>query len=393
MTRRTHCGGCSAELGSAVVLDLGKTPLADAFPEVASEPEIFYPLQVTACETCGLVQLTYVVGDDVLYGADYAFYARTSPTLRAYHERYADWVLTQYRSLAQQLTVEIACNDGGLLEHLSAAGCRTVGVDPATGPVNVARRAGLTVYGSNFDFELARQLRSDHGPAGVIIANNVLGHVADLGNVIAGIRHLLADDGVAIVEFQYLPDLLAGNYWDHVYHEHRSYLSLSSLTYPLFLHGLSIVDLLRTPMQGGSVRLTLMRHADQVELPNEHHIPAMLGGLQSRVDYCAGRLLDMVSELDGRCAGYGATAKSATLLNYAQVGPRELPYIVDTTPHKIGRFTPGTHIPVVAPADRPHPDVYLLLAWNYLGDVLRREHAYVESGGRFLVPLPLPALV
>jgi methylation protein EvaC len=376
------------------VLDLGKTPLADAFPHTAQEPEVYYPLVVVVCRSCTLVQLEDVVPDALLYGADYAFHSSASPVISAYHRQYGQWLMDRYGDKARALTVEIACNDGSLLSVLHTAGARVVGVDPATSAVEAARARGLSVVDRPFDQALAAALRDQWGPAGLVVANNVLAHVADLHGFLAAVEYLMAPDGVAVVEFQYLPDLLIGNQWDHVYHEHRFYLSVNALIPILRRYGLHIVHLLRTPMQGGSVRLSLTKAAGPVVMfPREDRLMVLLAGFQVRVDYLARRTAELVRQQQGRVAGYGATAKSATLLSYCGIGPSELEYIVDTTPGKVGRVTPGTHIPVVAPGDQPVPDVYLLTAWNYLGRVLSNERSFCDNGGRFLVPIPAPVLL
>jgi SAM-dependent methyltransferase len=389
---RVRCAGCgSRDLDD--VLDLGKTPLADVFPASPDDPEVYYPLVLLACQRCTLVQLRDVVPDALLYGADYAFHSSASPALVAYHEQYAQWLLTRYLDLARRLTVEIACNDGSLLSLLDAAHCPTVGIDPATAAVNVARGRGLTVEEGLFSSAAAYRLLDTYGPAGLIVANNVLAHVADIRDMLTGIAHLLADDGIAVVEFQYLPDLLAGNQFDHVYHEHRFYLSLTALLPLLRETGLHIAHAIHTPMQGGSLRLSLARQPGLlIRVPREADLLNALRAFQPRVDYVASRIRAAVDDVRGTVAGYGATAKSATLLSYCQLGDA-LDYVVDTTPGKIGRYTPGTHIPVVAPGERPDPDVYLVTAWNYLGRILNSERAYRERGGRFLVPIPIPVLL
>jgi novobiocin biosynthesis protein NovU/D-mycarose 3-C-methyltransferase len=225
----------------------------------------------------------------------------------------------------------------------------------------------------------------------------VAAHVADLHDFFAGIEHLLAPGGVAVVEVQYLADLIAGNQFDHVYHEHRYYFTVDSLARVASRHGLAVESVTRTSAQGGSIRVTLCRgEPPELVEPVWLRQPSTFLSLQGRVEQIRNRLLEL---LDGQAAhgrkvaGYAASAKSATLLNFCGIGPDRLDHIVDTTPHKIGRYTPGTHIPIVGPGDRPEPDVYLLLAWNYLPGVLRREREFIDRGGRFLVPIPYPVLL
>jgi hypothetical protein len=397
--RRETCGGC----GSATLepfLDLGETPLADAFPMTADEPETWYPLDVAVCTKCWLVQLLEVVPDSELYGSDYAFYSGTSPSLVEYLGAYAADVLAHewLGQQAQQLTVEIAANDGTLLRHFADAGCRTLGVEPANGPADAARGIGLDMVGEPFTAAVADNIRGQHGPAGLIIANHVLAHVSDLDDFLNGVDILLDDRGAAIFEFHYLPDLLVGNQWDHFYHEHRFYFSLTALDPLLRRHGLRLYRSQRVPREGGSMRVTVCRGNPDYFVPSGAE--AWLWNrdayttTQARVDHVRDDILAAIRGLQGtRLAGYAASAKSTTLLNYCGLEPSRVKYVVDTTPHKIGRVTPGTGIPVVAPGDRPDPDVYLLLSWNYLPGVLRRERQFIDGGGRFLVPIPTPVIL
>jgi SAM-dependent methyltransferase len=391
--RRVSCGGCGAG-DLHTFLDLGDSPLADRFPASAEEPEDRYPLQLAVCTSCWLVQLTEIVPDGLLYGEDYAFFTGSSPSAVSYFADYATQLKQQLSLDAGKFLVEIACNDGTLLPRF---GCRTLGVEPADGPAAMARAKGLTVMHEPFGLETARRIVANHGAADVVVANNVAAHVSDLHDFFAGVEHLLAPDGVAVVEVQYLADLLAGGQFDHVYHEHRYYFTADSLARVATQHGLAVRSVTPTPAQGGSIRVVFGR-GEPIEMtePSWLRQPSTFMSLQGRVEHIRTRLLALLDEqiaAGHKVAGYAASAKSATLLNFCGIGPDRLDHIVDTTPHKIGRYTPGSKIPVCGPGERPEPDVYLLLAWNYLPGVLRREAAYTAAGGRFLVPLPMPVLL
>jgi SAM-dependent methyltransferase len=398
--RRDTCGGCGADQ-LELFLDLGKTPLADRFPATPDEPEPMFPLELAVCRSCWLVQLLEVVPDDLLW-ADYGFYSGASPSKVAEHEQLAADLLASYPDQAKRLTVEIGCNDGDLLRHFHAAGGRVVGVDPAEGPMLQTFAWLLDRYIEPFGLAVAEKVKDAHGQAGLIIARNVAAHVADLDDFFGGIADLLAPDGVAVVEVQYLPDLLLGNQFDHVYHEHRFYFSLGSLATMTSIHGLLVKSVQHTSAQGGSLRVVLARSGDRhASVGYQYRHEDTLGlrdlatyqALQGRAEYLRTRLLDLLDETlnPGRTiAGYGATAKSTTLLNWCGIGRPTLPYIEDTTPAKIGRFSPGMRIPIVEPQPEP-PDVYLVLAWNYLSGILRRQEDWRAQN--WLVPIPVPVLL
>lgn len=388
-------------------VDLGVTPLADQFPDTSNRDQSIYPLSASVCPGCWLVSLDQIVPDDVLFGADYGFFSGTSPALVEHFCAYAEWVR---RTVPEYLgaVVEIGCNDGTLLTHFSDS--LAIGIDPAGPPTKYAREArGLRVHTAPFTESWAREVVPDLPPNRLIIANNVVAHVADLDDFLAGLAHLVGSQGVALLEFQYLPDLLAGCAFDMIYHEHRRFLSVSSLLPRLRAHGLVVADLWSVPTQGGSVRLlvrpgrslsttqdplhrTLSREAWVREL-------SPYASFQGRVDHTCRQLRDLIGEFlrDGlRVVLYGAPAKATTLLHYAGLGVDQLSYAVDLTPSKIGKYMPGTGIPIVSPeqeSEMPPADVYVLGVSNYVSSVLRRERDFLDRGGRFIVPLPKPVII
>lgn len=383
--RREMCAGCRST-NLQEVLDLGTSPLADDFPRSRDEEQKRYPLGLVRCHFCTLVQLTEVVPDDELWCGDYGFYTGASWVAAEHQRRYAQWVIDRYPLLAKPLTLEIACNDGTMLQHFKEAGFTTLGIDPASGPTAKARAAGLNVITDQFTLESAERIAAEHGHAGVIIANNVVAHVADLDDFMSGIHAVLALSGVAIFEFQYLADLVTGNQIDHVYHEHRQFFSLTSFANVLARHNLAPVAVQQVNPQGGSLRVNVVHK--NVAWP-EHSVghllraeawlkePDALAGMQGRANRIKARLNDMLWDLKRdkkRVAGYGASAKSTTLLNFCGITEDLIQYFVDTTPTKHGRCTPGSKIPIIDPAsDSRAPDVYTLFVWNYLSDVMRRE--------------------
>jgi SAM-dependent methyltransferase len=423
---RTHCRICGDQTTAAwnnytalePVAYLGETPLADRFLDAANDPEESFPLGVAFCPRCSLLQLTCDVDDDILFGADYAFFTGASPSSIQYFADYAKDTLTRFPDLAHRLTVEIASNDGTLLKHFADAGCPVVGVEPAEPPAQAALAAGIPTSVAPFTAENAKTIRDRHGAAGLVLANNVVAHVRDPRDLFAGVRHLLADDGVFVFEVQYLPHLLFPTAFDHIYHEHRSFFSLTPLMHLADLTDFTIFDVQEADTQGGSLRVfackrgsrgaqpavaALLASEEQLELvsherPGSVHtsVPAGFRSFRTHIRYTVSRLQELLARLksEGKTIyGYGASAKGNTLLNVAGIGADILDCIVDTTPYKIGKFSPGMHIPVVAPGERPEPDYYLLLVWNYLPGVLAREEAFRAGGGHFILPIPTPLIV
>src|SRR5689334_6863348 len=304
--RRETCGSCHcADLKE--VLDLGDSPLADEFPRSAAEAlaQKRYPLMLLRCAQCTLLQLSEVVDDEELWGGDYGFYTGSSWVAVQQQQEYADDLLWRYRDLTKGLVVEVACNDGSMLRRFAEAGCRTLCIDPAQGPGEKARQSGLEVIGKGFCREVAEGILDSHGYAQLIVANNVIAHVAHLDDFIGGLAELLAPEGRLVVEFQYEVDLITGNMLDHVYHEHRSFFSLTSLTYALRRHGLKPIAVQQTVPQGGSLRVHVGRETDEYLdasvprllfeekwLADEHS----LDGMQGRANRVRTRLRDLLWE-------------------------------------------------------------------------------------------------
>lgn len=406
--QRTTCGACGSG-NLTIKLDLGESPLADEFVHTQAEAMDLpsYPLGLARCADCTLIQLTEVVDDHILWGGDYGFYSGSSSVVVTQQREYAEELMGKYPRLCGQGVVEIACNDGTMLANFAAAGYPTLGVDPARGPAAKAMEAGLRVWVEPFGTDVAERIMAEVDQVGLVVANNVVAHVADLHDFLTGVELILAPAGVAVVEFQYVADLILGNLIDHVYHEHRSFFSLTSVSNLLRAHGFEPLSVQETSPQGGSLRLTFGHHRPGTH--PDHTInrlahaerwltePTCLDGMQGRASRLRSRLRDLLNtekRAGRKVAGYGASAKSTTLLNWCGIGPDLVGYMVDTTPTKHGRYTPGTGIPIVSPsADSRAPDVYALFVHNYLPEILRREAAFYERGGRWLVPIPHPVML
>lgn len=394
--KRTSCSACGhTELDQ--FLDLGMSPIADAYTATPDEVSATYPLQVAVCGKCRLVQLLEVVSADVLFGTGYSFYSSASAPLSAYHAAYAADIHTRFPDQALRGVLEVGCNDGDLLRHF--ADYPAVGVDPAAGPAGVAQDRGLEVLVRPFGLAAAHEIRDRRGRQGIVFANHVLAHVADVSDVLAGIAFLMDDDSVAMVEVQYLPDLLVNNAFDLVYHEHRNFFSLSSLEQAAGRHGLFAIDAELTDRQGGSLRVTLgksyqllsgtdrairLRRSEEWLYWDEAY-----GGMQGRAERIRDRLLDLLVKQEGITAVYGAPAKATTLLNFCGLTRDDLPWCVDTTPAKQGRHIPGTGIPIVAP-DFMGASTYLLASWNYARQIMARD---VNRVRQWILPFPAPVIL
>lgn len=391
---RAACAGCG-HTGLDVFADLGGTPLADCFPASEAEARALpqYDLRAARCAGCGLAQLVDIVDDKLLYGGDYGFRTGGSPSSLGYMANLARYA---HEISPPGLAVEIGSNDGTLLTALRDLHREVVGIDPSGASADAILN-GHRVIPEPFTAEL---MRGSHmaGRASLVVAANVVAHVASPHDILEGVRLLLGSDGVAVVEFQYLPDLLAGCMFDLIYHEHRFFYSMGSFARLAEQHGLVVRQAMHTPAQGGSMRVVLgkgngswdglARITDYEDMV----VGGLISGFQERAWYARNAIRQAVQGYPGKVYGYAASAKSCTLLNYCGLGPATLPCIVDATPSKMGRFTPGTGILITHDLDAPWPDAYLLLAANYLGGVLRREQAKGYYG-RFIVPLPLPVVV
>lgn len=410
MASHTLCRICGTRLPPPF-LDLATMPLANAFLRSPAEfdAEVRYPLAVTGCSVCGLVQLDYVVPAEQLY-RDYIYVSATSDAVRAHAEGLAERLTRQYGWGPTHLVVEVASNDGTVLKAFQRRGTRVLGIEPARNIAEVAERAGVPTVPEFFTEASARGQHDRVGEAAAIIGRHVFAHVDDVHDFLRGVTRFLAKDGVLIIEVPYLGELIAKLEFDTIYHEHLSYFSLRPVDRLCTERGLRLVDVELTDLHGGSVILHICR-VDAPRRPSEL-LERMLReedarGLASaevldtfaeRVRAWKRRVEDFVADLHRSGAdliGYGAAAKANTLLNYCPEVARALRLILDKSPLKHGLYTPGTHIPV-EPVERwaSDPATHLLiLAWNFQQEIMRQMRPFAERGGHFVLPIPEPRVV
>jgi SAM-dependent methyltransferase len=402
------CRACDRELHP--ILTLGSVPLANALRAANdSSVEERFPLGLGFCRPCALVQITHVVPPAKMF-ASYPYFSSFSDTMLAHARSLTSRLRGELGLGTQHKAIEVASNDGYLLQFYRDAGIPVLGIEPAENIADTARGRGIETISEFFGAGLAERLAAGGTRADVLHAHNVLAHVPEPIDFVSGLRTLLAPRGRLVVEVPYLPNLVRDRQFDTIYHEHVFYYSLLALDRLFAVSGLAVVDVHETPLHGGSllveaarVEATLPVHARVANLRERERVEAWgelsrYAGLEA--DFAALRhdVREAVASLrrEGkRVAAYGAAAKGCMLLNHLGLGRDEIEFVADRSPHKQGWMVPGTRIPIVAPSHlaQSMPDVTLLLAWNFEEEILAQQHEYRARGGRFLVPLPTPRLV
>jgi len=404
------CRLCNASL-SLPFCDLGECPLSNDYlsaQELAHGAERCYPLQAWVCETCLLVQLEAFEPPERIFST-YPYFSSYSKSWVEHAARYARMMIERLSLDETSLVMEVASNDGYLLQHFHDAGVRVLGIEPAANVAEAARRKGIRTEVCFFGEASARRIAGEYGRADLIAGNNVIAHVPNLHDFIEGVHIALASEGTATFEFPHLLHLIQGVQFDTIYHEHFSYFSITPMMRALSEHGLHIAEVEELPTHGGSLRIhvkhgeALTAHESLVQVLEKERRSGLRDlevyrAFQGRVNECKEALLAFLSscEMNGRSvAGYGAPAKGNTLLNYCGIDASHIPFTVDLSPYKQGRFMPGSHIPILDPAAifERKPNFVLILPWNIADEIREQMKGIAAWGGQFVCAIPTTTII
>ncbi|HKN86890.1 MAG TPA: class I SAM-dependent methyltransferase [Nitrospiraceae bacterium] len=400
------CRFCHTPL-TRTFIDLGASPLANSYlkPEHVARMEPFYPLHVYVCTTCLLVQLPDAESPEHIF-TDYAYFSSYSPAWLQHAKTYTRMIAARLALGADSKVIEVASNDGYLLQYFLDQDIPVLGIEPAVNVAQAALQRGVPTMTRFFGRAVADELVAAGHRADLLIGNNVLAHVPDLADFLTGIKTVLKPNGVVTMEFPHLLRLMADNQFDTIYHEHLSYFSFTTVSRIFEFYGLTVFDVDELPTHGGSLRV-YAGHAEDGSKSVSRNVDALLSkeaeaeltdlkgytGFAARVHETKSRLLEFLitAKRQGKSiVGYGAPAKGNTLLNFCSIRTDFLDYTVDASPHKQGQFLPGTHIPISAP-DRihmTHPDYVLILPWNLKEEIMHQMDGIRQWGGQFVIPIP-----
>ncbi len=408
--KKTSCRVCEKS-NPRKVLTLGPTPPANAFltEEQSNQGEKFYPLDVYFCTGCGFLQLGHVISPEILFG-NYLYVSSTSQVFVKHFESMAEHLYSLFNLNSKSLVIDIGSNDGILLKPFKKLGTKVLGIEPAKNIAQMARDSGIRTESDFFSQNLTQKIVKKYGQADLITATNVFAHIDNLDEVIKGLKIILKDNGVFMIEAPYLIDFLQKRYFDLVYHEHLSYWSVDSLKTLFKRFEMTVFRVEKVPVHGGTIRVFLKRN--EGKWPIEKSVEKFLNlekkmrlkEISTYLSYADKvyenkvKLLTLLGKIKRQgktIAAYGAPAKGNTLLNFFSIGTETLDFVVDDSPFKQGLYTPGKHIPVVPSSEiyAKKPDYILILAWNFAESIMKMHEKYHAAGGRFIIPVPKPKII
>lgn len=392
-------------------LDLGYMPIPNGFIDKKdlNKLELTYPLRVCVCEDCSLMQLEHVIPAEIMF-KNYLYVPSTAKTMMKHFDQMAEETMKVANARKENLVIDIGSNDGALLSFFKKRNVQILGIDPAENIVRDANKRGIRTKAAFFSETTAEEIEKEFGKAKIITATNVIAHIDDIHSVVKGIKMLLHPQGIFVMEAPYVIDLIDNNEFDTIYHEHLSYFSIRPLMKLFEMHGMHIIDVRKQHIHGGTVRVyaalkssNYKIHPRVSKFVTEENLKKL--HLRSTYDEFARRVKvikrDLVSFLkrikkEGRTViGYGASAKGNVLTNYCGISTDLLDYVVDSTPYKHGKYTPGTHIPIYPESklEKETPDYALLMSWNFADEIIEKNKKYRESGGQFIITIPYLKIV
>jgi methylation protein EvaC len=399
---QSECKICGKK--TKLVIDFGKMPIANGFINDLKAREFFYNLAIIFCPHCFMIQLKDTVKPEMMFNDEYQYISSTSQSMSTHFKNVAQEIINIVKNKKSPFIMELGCNDGIMLKHISRKKIKHLGIEPSGNVAQLARKNKVKVLVEFFNKISAKKIVKKYGQADVIYGANVFCHIEDINSVFEGINILLKPDGLVFFEEPYIARIIKKSSFDQIYDEHIYYYSGLSILNLALRHKLQLVDMKPLIAHGGSMRYYLKKGSTNIvsyrvkkclAIEKQMKLDKLIGYQQfkykiNKICIDLKKLIKKIKQQNVNIVGYGATSKSTTLLNYAKIGPQSLDYICDTTPSKIGKFTPGTHIPIKAYKEflKDKPSYTLLLAWNHKKEIFKKEKKYRQQGGKFITYFP-----